>query len=181
MIQFLAVWWNIESVNQPDEVVNLWIFIVGLQLSGCRPHTSSVWPWSGALKVCLYDTFLGSLRQSFAFRIPSSQDRTWPTLINYLGRLKPIGRHSMWSATAGLLPILRSWPNWQRRPTLSPKCEGSTLTLVKLLIRTLHLVNLNTDQGCANTHELPMLHAPWGYHWHHQPQCNSSYLWQRVP
>ncbi len=27
-------------------------------------HTSSIWPWSGAPKVCLYDTFLGSLRHS---------------------------------------------------------------------------------------------------------------------
>jgi hypothetical protein len=32
-------------------------------------HTSSIWPWSGAPKVCLYDTFLGGLRQ-----IPEDQD-----------------------------------------------------------------------------------------------------------
>ncbi len=64
MIWFLVVGWNIESVNLPDEVVNLWIFTVGLTLSGCRPHTSSVWPWSGAPKVRLYDTFLGGLRHS---------------------------------------------------------------------------------------------------------------------
>ncbi len=63
MIRFLAVGWNIESVNLPDEVVNLWIFTVGLTLSGCWPHMSSVWPWSGVPKVCLYDTFLGGLRQ----------------------------------------------------------------------------------------------------------------------
>ncbi len=64
MIGLLAVEWNIESVNLPDEVVNLWIFTVGLMLSGCRPHTSSIWPWSGAPKVRLYDTFLGGLRHS---------------------------------------------------------------------------------------------------------------------
>ncbi len=60
MIWFLAVGWNIESVNLPNEVVNLWIFTVGLTLSGCRPHMSSVWPWSGGPKVHLYNTFLGS-------------------------------------------------------------------------------------------------------------------------
>ncbi len=64
MIWFLVVGWNIESVNLPDEVVSLWIFTVGLTLSGCRPHTSSVWPWSGMPKVHLYDTFLGGLRHS---------------------------------------------------------------------------------------------------------------------
>ncbi len=64
MIWFLAIGWNIESVNLPDEVVNRWIFTVGLPLSGCRPHTSSIWPWSGAPKVCLYNTLLGGLRHS---------------------------------------------------------------------------------------------------------------------
>ncbi len=63
LIRFLAVGWNIESVNLPDEVVNLWIFTIGLTSSGCQPHMSSIWPWSGVPKVCLYDTFLGSLRQ----------------------------------------------------------------------------------------------------------------------
>ncbi len=29
----------------------------------CQCHTSSVWNWSGAPKVHLYDTFLGDLRQ----------------------------------------------------------------------------------------------------------------------
>ncbi len=61
LIRFLAVRWNIESKNLPDEVVNLWIFTVGLTSSGCWPHTSSVWPWSGVPKVRLYDTFLGGL------------------------------------------------------------------------------------------------------------------------
>ncbi len=64
IIRFLPVGWNIESVNLPDEVVNLWIFTIGLTLSGCRPHTSSIWPWSGTPKVRLYDTFLGGLRHS---------------------------------------------------------------------------------------------------------------------
>jgi hypothetical protein len=64
-IRFLAVGWNIESVNLPDEVGNLWIFTIGLTLSGCQPHTSSVWPWSGAPKVHLYNTVLGGLRHTF--------------------------------------------------------------------------------------------------------------------
>ena len=64
MICFLAVGWNIESVNLRDEVVNLWSFTIGLTSSGCWPHTSSVWPWSGVPKVRLYDTFLGGLRHS---------------------------------------------------------------------------------------------------------------------
>jgi hypothetical protein len=63
LIRFLAVGWNIESVNLPDEEVNLWIFTVGLTLSGCRPHTSSVWPFSGVPKVRVYDTFLDGLHQ----------------------------------------------------------------------------------------------------------------------
>ncbi len=53
--------WNIESENLPDEVMNLWIFTIWLTSSGCRPHTSSVWPWSGTPKVHLYNTFLGGL------------------------------------------------------------------------------------------------------------------------
>ncbi len=62
MIWFLVVGWNIKSVNLLDEVVNLWIFTVRLTPSGCRPHTSSICPWSGRPKVHLYNTFLGSLR-----------------------------------------------------------------------------------------------------------------------
>ncbi len=62
-IQFLVVGLNLESENLPDKLVNLWIFTIGLTSSGCQPHTSSVWPWSGALKVHLYNTFLGGLRQ----------------------------------------------------------------------------------------------------------------------
>jgi hypothetical protein len=64
LIWFLGVGWNIESVNLPDEVVNLWIFTIGLTFSWCRPHMSSVWPWSGVPKVHLCDTFLGGLRHS---------------------------------------------------------------------------------------------------------------------
>ncbi len=60
---FLRSEWNIESENLPDEVMNLGIFTIWLALSGCWPHTSSIWPWSGAPKVHLYNTFLGSLRQ----------------------------------------------------------------------------------------------------------------------
>ncbi len=63
MIRFLVVRWNIESVNLLDEVVNLWIFTIGLPLSGCWPHTSSVWPLSGMPKTHLYKTFLGGLHQ----------------------------------------------------------------------------------------------------------------------
>ncbi len=33
----------------------------------CQHHTSSIWPWSGAPKVHMYDTFLGGLRQSLMF------------------------------------------------------------------------------------------------------------------
>ncbi len=61
MIQFLG---NLESENLPDEVMNLWILTIWLTSSGCRPHMSSVWPWSGAPKVHLYNTFLGGLRQT---------------------------------------------------------------------------------------------------------------------
>ena len=47
-----------------DESVgwDLWIFTLGLTSSGCQPHTSSIWSWSGTPKVCLYNTFLGGLR-----------------------------------------------------------------------------------------------------------------------
>ena len=38
----------IESKNLPDKVTNLGIFTIWLASSGCLPHTSSVWPWSGA-------------------------------------------------------------------------------------------------------------------------------------
>ncbi len=55
--------WNIESENLPDEVTNLGIFTIWLASTGCQPHTSSIWPWSGAPKVHLYNTFLGGLHQ----------------------------------------------------------------------------------------------------------------------
>ncbi len=38
-------------------------------------HTSSIWPWSGAPKVRLYDTFLGSLRQLGS---TAAARRRWP-------------------------------------------------------------------------------------------------------
>ncbi len=57
---------NIESEHLSDEVVNLWIFTVGLTLIGYRPHTSSVWPWSGTPKVRLYGTIICGLRQAFS-------------------------------------------------------------------------------------------------------------------
>ncbi len=62
---FLQSKWNIESENLPDEVTNLGVFTIWLASSGCRPHTSSIWPWSGALKVHLYNTFLEGSRQIF--------------------------------------------------------------------------------------------------------------------
>ncbi len=46
----------------PDEMVNLWIFNLGLTSAGCPPHTSSIWPWSGTPNVHLYNTFLEGLR-----------------------------------------------------------------------------------------------------------------------
>ncbi len=58
---FLRSEWNIESEILPEEGRNLWIFTIWLALSGCWPHTSSIWPWSGTPKVHLYNTFLGSL------------------------------------------------------------------------------------------------------------------------
>ncbi len=62
MIQFLT---NIESENLLDKVMNLWIFTIWLTSSGCQPHMSSIWPWSGAPKVHLYNTFLGGLHQYY--------------------------------------------------------------------------------------------------------------------
>ncbi len=64
LIWFLPAGWDGESTNLPDDMVNLWIFTLGLTSAGCRPHTSNIWPWSGTPKVRLYDTFLGSLRHS---------------------------------------------------------------------------------------------------------------------
>ncbi len=55
---------NIESKNLPDKVTNLGIFTIWLASSGCLPHKSSVWPWSGAPKVRLYGTFMSGLRQN---------------------------------------------------------------------------------------------------------------------
>ncbi len=59
---FLQSKWNIVSENLLDEMTNLGIFTICLALSGCRPHTSSIWPWSGTPKVHLYNTFKGGLR-----------------------------------------------------------------------------------------------------------------------
>ncbi len=61
---FLQSKWNIESENLPDKVMNLGIFTIWLASSGCQPHTSSVWPWSGAPKVHSYNTLLGGLGHS---------------------------------------------------------------------------------------------------------------------
>ncbi len=38
----------------PDEMVNLWIFILGLTSARCQPHTSSIWP----LVRCAKSTFV---------------------------------------------------------------------------------------------------------------------------
>ncbi len=38
-----------------------------VDIAGCQPHTSSVWPWSGTPRVCLYDTFSGGLHQGYTF------------------------------------------------------------------------------------------------------------------
>ncbi len=62
LIWFLVVGLNLESENLPDKLVNLWIFTIGLTSSGCWPHMSSIWPWSGPPKVRLFNTFLGGLR-----------------------------------------------------------------------------------------------------------------------
>jgi hypothetical protein len=40
----------------PDEMVNLWIFTLELTSARCQPHTSSLWPWSGAPRLPLYGT-----------------------------------------------------------------------------------------------------------------------------
>ncbi len=66
---------------------SLWIFTIGLTSSGCHPHTSSVWPWSGApkvpsygTKVPLYGTYLDGLQQYSAIPFDSIDH----TLINWL-------------------------------------------------------------------------------------------------
>ncbi len=43
LIQFLPAAWNGESMNLTDEMVNLWIFTLGLTSAECQCHTSSVW------------------------------------------------------------------------------------------------------------------------------------------
>ncbi len=72
---FLRSEWNIESENLPDEVTNLGIFTIWLASSGCRPHTFSIWPWSGAPKVHLYNTFLGGLCQSYVTALDLKRDK----------------------------------------------------------------------------------------------------------
>ncbi len=54
-----------EVVTSPHKSVTA---TSGLTSSGCRPHTSSVWPWSGESKVHLYGTFIGGLRHSCWFK-----------------------------------------------------------------------------------------------------------------
>jgi hypothetical protein len=98
MIRFLAVGWNIESVNLPDEVANLWIFTIGLTSSGCRPHTSSVWPWSGAPKVCLYDTFLGGLHH-LPPRMKNQHGLNEEK--NHLGKKNSLSFECLWCDTCG--------------------------------------------------------------------------------
>ncbi len=50
-----------EVVTSPSKSVTA---TSGLTLFGCRPHTSSVWPWSGKPKVRLYNTFIGGFWQN---------------------------------------------------------------------------------------------------------------------
>jgi hypothetical protein len=61
IIALTPIWWYLFWFDffQLDEMMNLWIcqmrwwICEGLTLSGCWPHTSSIWPWLGAPKVRL--------------------------------------------------------------------------------------------------------------------------------
>ena len=53
------------KVSFCDEVVTPGVTAnSALTSAGCQRHTSSIWPWSDAPKVRLYDTFLGGLHQN---------------------------------------------------------------------------------------------------------------------
>ncbi len=56
LLEFPAGWGVDVTITDTSELTSAW------QLS---PHTSSVWPWSDVQKVHLYDTFLGSLHQTW--------------------------------------------------------------------------------------------------------------------
>ncbi len=59
---FLRRYLVVFKVSFRDEVVTPGVTATSVLTSAeCQCHTSSVWPWSGAPKVCLYDTFLGGL------------------------------------------------------------------------------------------------------------------------
>ncbi len=53
----------LAKVSFRSEVVTSGVVATSvLTFAECQCHTSSIWPWSGMPKVCLYNTFLGSLR-----------------------------------------------------------------------------------------------------------------------
>ncbi len=63
----------------------------GLTSAGCQPHMSSIWPWSGAPKVRLYDTFLGGLRQRLvkpALCPQWTKGGKWDTIAHTRGQTK---------------------------------------------------------------------------------------------
>ncbi len=62
---FLRRYLVVFKVSFRNEVVTPGVTATSVLTSTeCQCHTSSVWPWSGAPKVHLYDTFLGGLRHS---------------------------------------------------------------------------------------------------------------------
>ncbi len=62
---FLRKYLVVFKVSFRDEVVTPGVTATSMLTSAeCQCHTSSVWPWSGAPKVRLYDTFLGGLCHS---------------------------------------------------------------------------------------------------------------------
>ncbi len=101
---------NIESKNLPDKVTNLGIFTIWLASSGCLPHRSSIWPWSGAPKVRLYSTFMSGLRQV-------CPDRVLPPSLLHLPLTSLVVAH--WRRTRGY--FYWSWPLFSLKRML-PNC-----------------------------------------------------------
>ncbi len=61
---FLWRYLVVFKVSFCNEVVTPGVIVTSALTSAkCQHHRSSVWPWSGAPKVRLYDTFLGGLPQ----------------------------------------------------------------------------------------------------------------------
>ncbi len=61
----------------PDEMVNLWIFTLGLTSAGCWPHMPSIWPLVRRANVRYISTFVRYISRQLSTLAPTNEESAW--------------------------------------------------------------------------------------------------------